>query len=162
MMESRELLRDLNLESRRIFKEMAEEAGVTLTERGLLMLCQTDRGLDEEIEVAEMANELGMSAEVCDAARLKKIDPGIQMDVKGGVWFKQDCHLDPSAFMDGLRARILEMGAEIVENTEVSGLTNAGGGVVILISSDQTHSYTLSAAGAGTGSAGTTSFLEAD
>ena len=39
---------------------------------------------------------------------------------------------------------------------------NAGGGVVTLISSDKTHSYTLSAAGAGTGSAGTTSFLEAD
>ena len=39
---------------------------------------------------------------------------------------------------------------------------NAGGGVVILISSDKAHSYTLSAAGAGTGSAGTTSFLEAD
>lgn len=132
VMQSRELLRDLNLESRRLFKEMAEEAGVSLTERGLLMLCQTDRGLDEEVEVAEMANELGISAEVCDRARLKEIDKGIQMDVKGGVWFKQDCHLDPSAFMDGLRARILEMGAEIVEGTEVTGLKSAGGGVVSL------------------------------
>jgi D-amino-acid dehydrogenase len=132
VMESRELLRDLNLESRRLFNEMAREAGVTLTERGLLMLCQTDRGLDEEMEVAEMAKELGVSAEVCDAARLKEIDKGIQMDVKGGVWFKQDCHLDPAAFMDGLRARVLEMGAEIVENAEVTGLNHDDDGVVSL------------------------------
>ena len=38
----------------------------------------------------------------------------------------------------------------------------AGGGVLFLISSDKSHSYTLSAAGAGTGSAGNTYFLEAD
>jgi len=39
---------------------------------------------------------------------------------------------------------------------------DAGGGVLFLISSDKSHSYTLSAAGAGTGSAGNTYFLEAD
>ena len=39
---------------------------------------------------------------------------------------------------------------------------NAGGGVLFLISSDKSHSYTLSAAGAGTGSAGNAYFLEAD
>ena len=55
-------------------------------------------------------------------------------------------------------ARYLFGGGSVVATA--SG--NAGGGVVILISSDKSHSYTLSAAGAGTGSAGTTSFLEAD
>ena len=39
---------------------------------------------------------------------------------------------------------------------------NAGGGVLFLISSAKSHSYPLSAAGAGTGSAGNTYFLEAD
>lgn len=47
-------------------------------------------------------------------------------------------------------------------NVFAKGATNAGGGVVILISSDKSHSYTVSAAGAGTGSAGNTYFLEAD
>ena len=39
---------------------------------------------------------------------------------------------------------------------------NAGGGVLFLVSSDKSYSYTLSAAGSGTGSAGNTYFLEAD
>ena len=47
-------------------------------------------------------------------------------------------------------------------NVFAKGAVNAGGGVVILISSDKSHSYTVSAAGTGTGSAGNTYFLEAD
>lgn len=132
VMESRELLRDLNLESRRLLIEMASDAGVELSERGLLMLCQTDKGLEEEIQVAEMATELGVSAEICDPVRLKELDPGIQMDVKGGVWFRQDCHLDPSALMRGLRRKVIEMGAEFVVDAEVTGLRHDGGGRVSL------------------------------
>jgi len=132
VMASRELLRDLHLESRRLFAEMAEEAGTSLTEQGLLMLCQTDKGLDEEAEVAQMANELGISAEICDATRVKQIDSGIQMAVKGGIWFKQDCHLDPAAFMKGIRQKVLDMGAEIISKVEVTGLTNQGGGIASL------------------------------
>jgi len=96
------------------------------------MLCNTDKGLHEEIEVAAMANELGVEAEVCDPARLRELDGGIQMDVKGGVWFKQDCHMDPAGFMAGLRRRVVEMGAEIVEGVTVSGLRKEGGGKVSL------------------------------
>ncbi|BDS06425.1 amino acid dehydrogenase [Oceaniferula spumae] len=127
-----ELIRDLNVESRRLFVDMAKEAGIELTEKGLLMLCNSDKGLDEEAEVAEMANRLGVGAEVCDPARLKELDSGIQMEVKGGVWFKNDCHMDPAAFVTGLRAKVKEMGAEFVEGVEVTGLSKRGGGVVKL------------------------------
>ncbi len=133
VMESRELLRDLNGESRRLFVDMAKELGVELTERGLLMLCNTDKGLDEEAEVAAMANELGVEAEVCDPARLRELDGGIAMDVKGGVWFKQDCHMDPAGFVRGLRARVIEMGADVVDGAEVTGLRKEGGGRVSLL-----------------------------
>lgn len=133
VMDSRELLRDLNLESRRLFVDIAKEAGVELTQRGLLMLCNTDKGLHEEAEVAAMANEIGVSAEICDSARLRELDGGIEMDVKGGVWFKQDCHMDPAGFVNGLRAKVIEMGAEIVEGAEVTGLRKEGGGMVSLV-----------------------------
>ncbi|MGB0775446.1 MAG: NAD(P)/FAD-dependent oxidoreductase [Akkermansiaceae bacterium] len=125
-MASRELLRDMHMESRRLFQEMTDAAEVKLAKRGLLMLCKTQKGLDEEAEVAAMANELGVGAEVCDATRIKELDPAIKMDVLGGVWFQDDCHMDPAAFMRGLRKRVQEMGAEIVENTSVRGLKRGG------------------------------------
>ncbi len=136
VMNSRELIRDLNLESRRLFVDMVKEAGVELTERGLLMLCNTDKGLNGEAEVAAMANELGVSAEVCDPARLRELDGGIEMDVKGGVWFKQDCHMDPAGFVNGLRTKVIEIGAEILEGAEVTGLQKEGGGRVSLVGAD--------------------------
>ena len=45
---TRELLRDLNLESRRLFAELAENGDFGLEKRGMLMLCKTAKGLDEE------------------------------------------------------------------------------------------------------------------
>ena len=56
VMASRELLRDLSLESRRLFTELAGEADFGLATHGLLMLCKTQKGLDEEAHVAREAN----------------------------------------------------------------------------------------------------------
>ena len=129
-MDSRELLRDMNLESRRLFLDMAGDVGVDIVERGLLSLCLTDKEFQHEAQVAEMSNELGVGAEVCDSARLAELDPGIDMSVKGGIWFKQDCHMHPAQFMDGLRKRVIEMGAEIVTGAKVAGLRKESHGTV--------------------------------
>ncbi|MBK1854222.1 FAD-dependent oxidoreductase [Verrucomicrobiaceae bacterium 5K15] len=127
-----ELIRDLNLESRRLFTELAKDLEVELVEKGLLMLCNSEKTLHEEAEVAEMANRLGVGAEVCDAARLKELDKGIQMDVKGGVWFKDDCHMDPATMVTSLRAKVKAMGAEFMIGAEVSGLSKGSNGMVKL------------------------------
>jgi D-amino-acid dehydrogenase len=110
---SRELLRDLNLESRRLFGELQAEGDFGLVQRGLLMLCKTAKGLDEEAEVAAAAHEIGLNAEVLDAKATAALDPGVTMDVAGAVYFPQDCHLDPACFMASMRQRVLELGGVI-------------------------------------------------
>jgi D-amino-acid dehydrogenase len=116
----KELLAEMSLESRKLFTELAEEEEFGFKKRGLLMLCKTPKGLDSEASVAAMANEIGIRAEVCDSARVSQLDPAIQMDVAGGVWFEQDCHLDPNRFMNVLRQRIKKSGGEIRYQAEVS------------------------------------------
>ncbi len=110
---SRELLRDLSLESRRLFAELAEEEDFDLVKRGLLMLCKSQKGLDEEVRVAKEAREIGLQAEVLDAVATSLLDPAITMNVAGAVYFPQDCHLSPSRFMASIRRRILEAGGII-------------------------------------------------
>lgn len=110
---SRELLRDLSLESRRLFEELADELGFTFVRRGLLMLCQSEAGLREETETADVARSLGIEAEVCTPERLRELDPQIQMKALGGVWFPKDGHLDPTAFLEALRRGIIRQGGEI-------------------------------------------------
>ena len=127
---SRELLRDLNLESRRLFTELSEEADFGLEKRGLLMLCKTAKGLDEEAQVAHAAHEIGLKAEVIDVAGAAKLDPGITMDVAGAVYFPEDCHLDPQRFMASMRRRVLELGGTVESGVEIDGIEARNGEVI--------------------------------
>lgn len=127
---TREVLRDLNLESRRLFSELTAEEDFGLVKRGLLMLCKTAKGLDEEAHVAEEAHEIGLGAEVLDRAATARMDPGITMDVVGAVYFPQDCHLDPARFMASLRQRVLAAGGVIESGVEVDRIESVGGKVV--------------------------------
>ncbi len=127
---SRELLRDLNLESRRLFAELSDEADFGLVKRGLLMLCKTAKGLDEEAEVAHAANEIGLKAEVIDAAAAAKLDPAVTMDVAGAVYFPEDCHLDPARFMAAMRRRVLELGGVFESGVEIDHIETRNGRVV--------------------------------
>ena len=127
---SRELLRDLNLESRRLFAELAEEEDFGLVRRGLLMLCKSQKGLDEEAHVAKEAREIGLQADVLDAAATAMLDQAIAMDVAGAVYFPQDCHLSPGRFMASIRRRILEAGGLIESGMTIDGVEIQSGKVV--------------------------------
>ena len=126
---SRELLRDLNLESRRLFGELARNEDFGLAQRGLLMLCKTAKGLDEEQEMAAAAHEIGLQAEVLDAKATAALDPDITMDVAGSVYFPQDCHLDPARFVGSMRRRILELGGQIECGVNISQIETKQGRV---------------------------------
>lgn len=126
---SRELLRDLNLESRRLFAELAEE-DFGLVKRGLLMLCKTQKGLDEEAGVAKEAHDIGLQADVLDATATALLDPAITMDVAGAVYFPQDCHLSPSRFMALIRRHILAAGGIIESGVTIDRVEIQTGKVV--------------------------------
>jgi D-amino-acid dehydrogenase len=128
----RELLRDLNLESRRLFAELAETEDFGLVRRGLLMLCNTAKGLHEEAEVAAMAREIGLDAEVLDSAATSKLDPGVTMTVEGSVHFAQDCHLDPLRFLDSMRRRVTELGGVIETGADLDHIETSKGRVLAI------------------------------
>lgn len=125
----RDLLRDLHLESRRLFLELAKEGDFGLVKNGLLMLCQTPQGLDEEAQVAAVAKEAGLEAEVLDPAAAAKRDPGVTMDLAGAVHYAQDCHLDPARLIALLRRRVLELGGRVEYGVEVDRIEQADGRV---------------------------------
>ncbi len=130
------LLRDIGLESRRLHHELATNEGFDLVERGLLMLCQSEHGLEDESAVAVEAQRLGLKVEVFGKERLKKFEPDTTIDALGGVWFRQDCHLDPLDFVAALRKSITAHGGTftagevtnfIREGSEVSGVKTSQG-----------------------------------
>lgn len=117
------LLRDLNLAGRQAFVELQQEMpeGFDLVQNGLVMLCATEEGLEEEAEVAELANELGVPAKVMNPQELAELDPGIQMSALGGVHFPLDCHLSPNRMMASLEKRLEDSGVEFVWESTCDG-----------------------------------------
>lgn len=115
------LIRDLSFASRACFEELAETLDFGLVKRGLVMLCKTQHALDEEAKAAAFANELGVPAEVLDAKALAALEPGVRMDVAGGVHFPKDCHLAPGRLMAALQTSLEAAGVEFRFDCEVSG-----------------------------------------
>jgi len=126
----RQLLLDLNMQSRALFAELAGKNDFGLQQRGLLMLCRTQQGLDEEAEVAEMAHRIGGRAEILDARATAAKDPAITMDVTGAVWFPDDCHLNPAMFSRVMRRLVREAGGEIRHATTLEKLEVSHGRVL--------------------------------
>lgn len=122
------LLRDLNFASRACFEELAALQGSDfgLTTRGLLMLCKTQHGLDDEAKFAARANALGVPAQVLDAKAAAALDPAITMDIAGAVLFPKDAHLTPGRFMAALRSQCVAADVRFKWNTEVTGFAREG------------------------------------
>ncbi|MGB1925436.1 MAG: NAD(P)/FAD-dependent oxidoreductase [Rubripirellula sp.] len=126
------LLRDLNLAGRHAFLELEQELpdGFELVKKGLLMLCASEHGLEEEVEVAQLANDLGVPAVVMNPKELADLDPTIEMGVLGGVHFPLDCHLSPNRLMSVLEKRLEELGVDFLWESrceEFHSTANAGG-----------------------------------
>ena len=130
---SRELLRDLHLESRRLFEELAQNDDFGFVQRGLLMLCRTQHGLDEESRVAADAKEIGLRADVLDPRETAAADPDCAMTVAGSIHFRDDCHLDPARFVEAMRRQVVAMGGVIESGVEVVRLESTGGRVAAAV-----------------------------
>ncbi|HET9762777.1 MAG TPA: FAD-dependent oxidoreductase [Casimicrobiaceae bacterium] len=122
------VLRDLHLASRALYRTWAAqwENAFELVEKGLLMLCRTEHGLEEEAAAAERAQRLGIAAEVLTPSQLESIEPALRMIVAGGVHFRLDAHLTPGKLMAVLRRECERLGVELRHQTEARGWSASG------------------------------------
>ncbi len=126
--ESAPLLRDLHLESRRCYEEMTGQLGddFGFSPNGLLMLCKTEPALREETHLAEQARQLGLLAEVLPGREVSRIDPDIEMDVAGAVYYPIDGHFTPTRFIAALTRTLEAGGVEFAWGAEAVGWRTQG------------------------------------
>ncbi len=105
----------LNHLSNQLYQELKNEHqwGNEYQSSGLFMMAATDKGMEEEIHIAKIANELGIHTETLDAAKLGEIEPNVTFDVKGAILYKSDAFLNPAKHMAGLKSWLNENGVKI-------------------------------------------------
>lgn len=122
------LLRDLNLASRSLYEDLAgrtdNEFGLKC--QGLIVLVRSERGLEEEAELAARSRELGMPSRVLGAEEIAALEPGVTLDVLGGVLYPLDAHLVPQRLVAALTRVVTERGGVFLWNAEVSGWRRRG------------------------------------
>ncbi|WP_341227145.1 FAD-dependent oxidoreductase [uncultured Arcticibacterium sp.] len=119
--EAMPILRDFLVASRAMYLnlEASKELDFDFEKKGLLLLCKTEHLLDDEIQVASKAHDLGMKAEIMDRAGVHKLEPEALPDVLGGVFYPDDSHCNPQKLVKSLKKFLLSKGVRFSYNTKV-------------------------------------------
>jgi D-amino-acid dehydrogenase len=111
-------LRDLNLFSKKLYEELAEQPGFDFSfeKKGIIMYFKTQQVADEETHLAETARSMGLDVVVRTKEELQAIEPGAAVNAIGGVHYQCDAHLSP----DKLNAQLISYlkNAGVVFHTE--------------------------------------------
>ncbi|GAA0738881.1 NAD(P)/FAD-dependent oxidoreductase [Gaetbulibacter jejuensis] len=91
--------------------------------KGLLMLCQTEKMLEEEVKTAHLAKQEGLDASEISLQELKTLEPNVNINVKGATYYKCDSHTTPHEFMVEMKTYLQTVGVQFLLNEKVEDLT---------------------------------------
>lgn len=117
-------IKDIALLSQELYDDIKRNENFTFhhEKKGLLMLCQTDRMLEEEIKTAQLAKSEGLDASEINFEELKQLEPNIHLNVKGATYYKCDSHTTPHEFMVEMIAHLKAVGVQFFPNEKVEDL----------------------------------------
>jgi len=118
------VIRDLSLASAQLFEDLAAIEGLDFDfeKKGALYAYRTQDGLKSATAEVQHLQDLGIQASVLTPEEMQPLNPELQMQVEGGIFYPQDCHLDPARFVRQLAQHLTQKGALILPDTEVLAL----------------------------------------
>ncbi|MGB5394479.1 MAG: FAD-dependent oxidoreductase [Lutimonas sp.] len=133
------VIKSITLLSQELMEEIrhTENFNFHYVKKGLLMLCQTENMLEEEIKLIDLAKNSGLDAELLSMSQLEKLLPEVKLNVIGATYFKCDQHTTPHEFMEEIKKYLLANGVNLIGNQEVTDLTLKKGEITSIKTSKQ-------------------------
>ena len=100
---------------------------------GLLMVFTDAENLHHHQANLDLVRRFGLDPQVLVGDDVRAHEPLLSDRVHGGIFFPRERHLDPRALVQGLHARLLELGVKIVEHGAVTGVRRTGGAVTAVV-----------------------------
>ena len=134
------LIKELNLLSQALYDAIKQDENFTfhLEKNGLLMLCQTDKMLEEELHTARIAKGEGLDVSEISLDELKMLEPKISISAVGAIHYKCDSHSTPQEFMMEMKTYLKNKGVQFLTNEKVEDLVLANQKIVSLKTNKQT------------------------
>ncbi len=122
------ILLDFNLLGLELYKELKtnNEFDFQLERKGLLMYYKTEKAGEEEWEIAKRAMSMGLKVEKISLDELKKIEPDVELNIKGAIYFKGDAHMTPDEYMKKMYTFLKDKGVRFFTNEQVIDLQISG------------------------------------
>lgn len=132
-------IKDLTLLSQELYNDIKANEHFTFQykKEGLLMLCQTQKALEEEMENAEMAINEGLDVQEVTLEDLKQLEPNVNLNVIGGTYYRSDSHSTPSEFMTEMKTYLKSKGVVFHPNEKVEDLELKDRKITALITKNQ-------------------------
>ena len=119
----KKILLELNLQSMSLYKELRSEINFLLEQNGLLMLYNSEKGLEGEAKTVQMANELGLNATLVSKKDVLEKEPELDLDILGGAFYPEDGHTNPYQFVSALRSYLESRGVNFIEHSEITDIS---------------------------------------
>lgn len=113
------VLHQLLQQSLDAFDEIKDELNLDLVKKGMLITWFKEKGEKDCISTAQAARDAGLQVDTLDGKALRDLEPAVNSAAKGGIFFHQDAHLDPSHMVNQMRKAAQEAGAVFHPHTKV-------------------------------------------
>ena len=132
------VLYELTVRSQELYEEILQDEKIAAgyQKPGLLMICQKPESLRHEVELVKIANRLGLSAHQIDRTETEKLEPNIQYDMAGAVYFDCDAWMTPHRFMNSFKELLALKGVNFQYNTEITDIKTQKGKIDSLSSTN--------------------------
>ncbi len=135
------VLKDINLLGRDLFEEIkaSENFNFHYERKGLLMCYKTDKAGEEEWKVGQLGIKEGLNVQNLTKEGVNKLEPNIDMNIKGAVYYDCDAHTTPSEFMNGMVNYLKSNGVRFNLNEEMKNIQVSGNRVAKIITDKQDY-----------------------
>lgn len=118
------VIAEISVLSQKLYQEINEEENFNshYQKKGLIMLCQTQKGLEAEKAMGDLASSLNLENRVMDEQGIRELEPNVKINAIGGVYYVCDHHTTPSEFMESLKASLKSNGVKFRKNEKVTDL----------------------------------------
>ncbi|MBA6154778.1 NAD(P)/FAD-dependent oxidoreductase [Gelidibacter maritimus] len=135
------IIRDITMLSQELYSSIKQDEGFQfqLENKGLLMLCQSEKMLEEEIIVADLARQIGLEASEISLDDLRKLQPNVKLNVKGATYYKCDSHMTPQEFMSDMKTYLKGSGVAFFTNEKVNDIEMVNGSITSITTNKKNH-----------------------
>lgn len=115
------VIKDINLFSRELYEEIkaSKDFDFHYQHKGLMMYYKTDKMGEEEWNVGKLGIKEGLKVEHLTKEETQKLEPNIQLNIKGAVYYHSDAHMTPSEYMKQLKMYLEQNNVTFLSNEEV-------------------------------------------